>query len=137
MSDLARKEAIAARWLLTQEDVTPVLGQIGGQAWAGIVQSQDLETIVREFDYRIEAGSVRKPNKQARVDQMNQAIQTWGPFLQQYTFATADVKPIQAMLDDWCRAMDINPDRYALIPPMPPPPPGQEEGGPPKKEQAA
>jgi hypothetical protein len=98
--------------------------------------SQDLDTIVREFDYRIEAGSVRKPNKAARVEQMQQAIQVWGPFLQQYTFATGDVKPIQALMDDWGKSMDLDVDRYALMPPPPPMPPDQQEG-PPQEKAAA
>lgn len=123
MTEVARKEALAARWLLQQEDVAPVLGRPAAAVWGRLIQAAEMESIIAELDYRIEAGSARKPNKTARIEQMNTAVQTWGPTLQQYAFTTGDVRPLNALLIDWAKALDIDPVNYLLQPPPPPPPP--------------
>ncbi len=125
MTRLARKEALAARWMLSAEDVAPILGPLGSQLWAQLVQSADVDQVVRELDYRVEAGSARKPNKSGKIEQMGQALQNFGPVLQQ--FATmGQVGPLNALLEDWAKANDIDPTRYMIQPPMPMAPPPQE-----------
>ena len=122
MSLLARKEALAARWLLQPQDVAPVLGPLGAEVWSGQIQQMDVHAIAREFDYRIEAGSARKPNKAGRVEQMNMAVQTLGPILQGL-IPMGQVDPMNALLSDWCKALDLDPKPYMIPPPPPPPPP--------------
>ena len=128
MSELARKEALAARWLLRPEDVAPVLGPLGSQAWQMHVQSLDIHQVAREYDYRVEAGSARKPNKASRVEQMQMALQTLGPVLQGL-IPQGIVDPFNALITDWAKSLDIDPSRY-LLPQPPPPPPPQPPGAP-------
>lgn len=135
MGMLARKEALAARWLLQPQDVMPVLGPLGAQAWQTHLSSNtavDVGVIGREFEYRIEAGSARKPNKDTRIAQMQAAIQTLGPMLQQVA-AGGNVEPLNSLLADWASSMDLDASRYLIPPPPPPqppmpPPPGTAEG---------
>jgi hypothetical protein len=120
MSLLARREAFASRWLLEPQDVEPILGPLGAAAWAQHVKSLDLSTIAREFEYRIEAGSARKPNKATRVEQMQAALQTLGPILQGL-IPMGIVDPMNSLISDWAESLDIDAKPY-LIPPPPQPP---------------
>ena len=143
MSALSRKEAIAARWLLKAQDVLPILGPLGAQAWEIHLSSNggvDVGTIGREFDYRIEAGSARKPNQDTKIAQMQQAVQTLAPLLSQLATGAGIVDPYNALISDWAESLDLDASKYLLPPPPPPPPPpvspppgdaGAGAGGPP------
>lgn len=122
MSLLARREALAARWLLGPTDVAPVMGPLGAVAWESRVQTLKLHQVAREFDYRIEAGSARKPNKGSRVEAMQMAMQTVGP-VAQGLLTQGVVGPWNALMGDWARALDIDPAPYLVPEPPPPPPP--------------
>ena len=120
MSTLARREAVAVRWLLEPKDVAPILGPMGAIAWEKHVAKRDLASLTRDFLFRVEAGSARKPNKASRVEQMTLAIQTLGPILA--PLATGGVvEPFNALMRDWAMSLDIDAAPY-LIPPPPPPP---------------
>jgi hypothetical protein len=120
MSTLARREALAVRWLLEPNDVAPVLGPMGAIAWEQHVAKRDLTSLTRDFLFRVEAGSARKPNKSGRVEQMTLAVQTLGPILA--PLATGGVvEPFNALMRDWAMSLDIDASPY-LIPPPPPPP---------------
>lgn len=121
MGELARKEALASRWLLTPEDVAPILGPLGVYAWQQFVMTLDPAEVAHEYEYRIESGSARKPNKATRVEQMNTALQTLGPVLQQL-IPMGNVEPFNALIMDWADSMDLDASPY-LVPPMPPPMP--------------
>jgi hypothetical protein len=137
MSNLARKEAMAARWLLSPEDVAQVVGPIGAAVWQQHVSSMEPLQVAREYDYRIESGSARKPNKATRAEQMQAALQNLGPVLSGLIGAGV-VDPFNALIKDWADSLDLDATPY-LIPPPPPPqeqmpmPPGEQapEGGPP------
>jgi hypothetical protein len=132
MSAIARKEAMAARWLLTPEDVAPIVGPLGAMAWEAHVMPQEPIQIAREYDYRIESGSARKPNKATRVEQMTAALQNLGPVLSGLISAGI-VDPFNALISDWADSLDIDAAPYLIPPPAPPmPPPGMPpEGMPP------
>ena len=138
MSLLARREALAARWLLQPQDVESIVGPLGAAAWGQHVSSMEPSTVAREFEYRIEAGSARKPNKATRVEQMQAALQTRGPILQGLV-ATGVVEPLNALISDWADSLDIDAKPYLIPPPPPPPqapPPGLPGPGGPPPEQA-
>lgn len=133
MSLLARKEAFLARWLVQPQDIAPLLGPMAAGAWQMHVQAASPDEIVREYDYRVEAGSARKPNKGSKVEQINQALQVMMPVAQGLLQA-GQPQLFNALLEDWGRAMDIDVARYMVPPPPPPPPqPPQEpqNAGPP------
>lgn len=124
MSRVARKEAMAARWLLRPQDVAPILGPLGAEAWAMHVTPKDgtdFSSITREFSYTIASGSARKLNKQAQQDRMAMAFQTLGPLLQPL-MAAGIVQPLNALITEWAKANDLDASPF-LIPPPPPPPP--------------
>ena len=124
MTDVARMEALAARWLLSPEDVAPVVGPLGALAWGQHVSSMEPIQVAKEFDYRIEAGSARKPNKATKQDQMSAALQNLGPVLSGLIQAGV-VDPFNALIKDWADSLDLDATPYLVpLPPPPPPPPG-------------
>lgn len=129
MSLLARREALASRWLLEVQDMIPVLGPIGAVAWQRSVNKTDMVSLTRDFLYRVEAGSARKPNKATRVEQMQLSVQTLGPILSQLVGAGV-VDPFNALMRDWAKSLDIDAAPYLVPPPPPPaPPPIPPSGG--------
>jgi hypothetical protein len=135
MSLVARKEAMASRWLLQPKDVAPVLGPLGAEAWAMNMSPKDgmdFSAITREFEYSIESGSARRLDKQASQDRMGMAFQTLAPLLQPLV-AAGVVGPMNALLTEWAKANDLDPTPFLLPPPPPPPPmpPPGEPGLPP------
>jgi hypothetical protein len=121
MSMISRKEALAARWLLSPEDVAPSVGPLGAELWASRIQQMDVFSVAREFDYRVEAGSARKPNKSAEVEKMQLAVQTLAPVLQGL-IPMGMPGPMNSLLADWAKSLDLDASNY-MIPPPPPPPP--------------
>jgi len=130
MEVISRKEAMATRWLLEPQDIEPIIGPLGAAVWAQHVMQLNPYEIAREYDFEIESGSTRKKNKAAKIEQMNQAMQTLGPVLQGLIGAGV-VDPFNALIADWAEAMDIDATNY-MIPPPPPPDPMMEQGPPPE-----
>jgi hypothetical protein len=122
MSLLSRREALAARWLLEPSDVVPVLGPLGAAAWERHVYKRDIVDLTRDFLFRVEAGSARKPNKSSRVEQMQLAVQTLGPILSGLVNAGI-TDPFNALIADWADSLDIDATPYLVPPPAPPEPP--------------
>lgn len=141
LSAVARKEALLARWMIGPEDVAQLLGDLGAQAWQMNVQQEQPDAIVREYTYRVEAGSARKPNKGTKVEQINNAMQILMP-MAQGLMQQGNPQLINALLEDWGRALDMDVSRYVIQPPPPPPPPPPpqqqgppQQGGPPQQQQ--
>jgi hypothetical protein len=137
MSEVAKKEAIAARLFLRGDDVAPILGNMGGMLWDSYVASTDMFTACRELEYSVEAGSSRRPNKEFEARTMDSMYQAVAPFLQQVAVQTGDLQPINNLIGDMAKSRALDPQRYIvrtpLPPPMPPAPSGGEGGGPPSE----
>lgn len=125
LSKCAAKEAMAMRWLYEPEDVLPIVGPLGAQAWQSLIQSASIEEVVSEFDYRVEAGTARKPNREGRIAAINAAGQAFGPFLSAWAEKTGDPTGMNALMQEWAEANNVK--IPVLQPPPPPqaPPPGQ------------
>ncbi len=129
MSNVARKEAFAARWHLTAEDVAPVMGPVAARWWERLVDTSDPAQIIHQLEYRIEAGSARKPNKARDTANMQQAMQTLMQPLMEMAMQGGQVGPINALLTAWAKSLDLDVGPFLL-----PPPPQQ---GPPPEVQKA
>lgn len=133
MTLVARKEAICARQHLTGEDVAPVMGPMAAAMWEQTVLTTDLFAMTRQLDYRIEAGSAKKPNKARDAANMETAMQQLFPPLFQYMMTTGNVGPVNQLLMDWGKSIDLKTEGYMLMPP--PPPAAGEQGGPPEEKK--
>ena len=126
LSEVARKEGLLARWMIYPQDVAPLMGPMAAQAWQLHVQQEDPESIVREYSYRVEAGSVRKPNAATRVEQINQAMQILAPVAQGMMQA-GQPQLFNALLTKWGAAMQMDVSEFMVPPPPPPGPPPPEQ----------
>jgi hypothetical protein len=129
MSEIAAKEALAARYHLTGQDVAPLLGSMGAWAWDQFVATQDYATAARQLEYSVESGSSQRPNKQWESQAMTEMFNAVGPVVQAYSTSTGDVEPINNLISDMAKSRQLDPSRYimrAAIPPPPAPVPGQE-----------
>lgn len=123
MTLVFRKLAIAARWHLTSEDVKPIIGPLGAYYWSQLVETMDPFAILHQLEYRIEAGSTRKPNRDRDADNMNKAMQNlFAPMLQDFQ-ATGSPESINALINDWARSLDMDATPYLFKPRMMMPPP--------------
>lgn len=130
MTRVSAKEAVAARYHLSSSDVQPVLGQMGAWAWTNFVSTRDINVACRQLEYRIEAGSTARPNKEWEAQTMNTAFTTLAPILQAYGQQTMDMAPLNNLLSDYAKANDLDPAKYQLRQPMPPPAPAGQPGDP-------
>lgn len=130
MSGVARKEALAIRWHLSSQDVAPVVGEMAAMVWDNLLSAADPNAILHSLEYRIEAGSTRKPNRQRDANNMQQAMQSLFQPLYQYAQTTGNVGPVNALIADWAKTLDMDAGRYMLQPPPPPPPPPAAVGHP-------
>ncbi len=130
-TEVARKEALTARWHLDGSDIAPVFGPVMANMWQQYVATADISAIVHQLEYRIESGSAKRPNKDKDADDANQAMQTLMPVLQQYAMAAGDIEPVNALIAFWGQALDVNVDKMMLKPPPAPAPApaGPVQGG--------
>ena len=128
MSQIARLEAIAARFTLKGSDLAFMCGPVAGALWDQFVVPSDYRKALYETDYRIEAGSIRKPNRSRDAENMTAFIQQFGAFTMGIAQSTGNVQPYNAMLRRWCEVRDLDPTDFLLtpemmMPPLPPAPP--------------
>ena len=133
MTEVARAEALAARWHLQPQDLLPVMGQVGAMFWQRLVMPADPSELLHQLEYRIEAGSIRKPNREKEIDDANTANQfLFGPLFQ-LGMQTGQVGPVNALITRWTTANEIDPQPFLIQPPPPPP----EAQGPSPQEMEA
>jgi hypothetical protein len=143
MAEIAASEALALRWLVTGQDVSAIIGPVAAMAWDQYVVTKDLGAACHQLEYRIEAGSMKRPNKTTQNQQINQFFQAASPLLSQYGTATGDMGPMNNLLGAYAKSLELDPNQFQLAAPIPPPPPPpgeeppagseKEGGGPPPK----
>lgn len=128
MTDIARKEALGARWHLHGADVAQVMGPLGAQWWDQLVTPSDPGEIIHSLEYRIEANSAKKPNKALDQENMKAAMQTLFAPLMQVAAAGAP-GPVNALITAWGKSIDLDVSDMEIPMPAPPPPMAPPGGG--------
>ena len=128
-AEIAAREAMCARFHLSQKDVEHVVGSMGSWAWVSYCSTSDPQLAARQLEYQIESGSTQKPNKNFEIRQMTEAFTSLSPIFMQYASASGDVTPINNLLSDFAKSRDLDPARYQLQTPVLPPPSSQPAGG--------
>ncbi len=132
MSMLSRMEAFAARWALQGQDTQSLLGAPAAYLWTQFVQMSDPRAVLFDLVYRVEAGSVRKPNRSRDAENWTAAMQNLLPFYSQLA-GMGLVGPFNALIKQWAKTKDMDPTNLMLpVPPPPQPGPPQNPGGPPQ-----
>ena len=144
---ISRNEAVAIRLTLDAQNIAPWFGeqynpevsaeqpimQVGPntQMWMQTVFSEDPDEVLAETDFRIEAGSMRKPNVQEMGTALIESAQYVLPKFQQESMAGFPQNE-QTWLDQYSK---LNHMPKFTVPAMPPPMP--QEPPPDKKGKAA
>lgn len=129
MTQVARMEALAARWMLEPErDILPIGGQVYAGWWGQFISPADPSEVLHQIEYRIEAGSTKKPNKDKEKQDANDAMQSlFQPMfqvgMQHQANNPAALNPVNALITMWAEAHDVEPDKFLIPPPPPPQPP--------------
>lgn len=118
---VANNEAIAARWHMTGADVAAIFGPVIGNLWDKLVASTDLNEIIHQLQFDVQAGSARRKNKDKDVQDAKDLMQTLFTPLYQHAEATGQVDQINALIKMWGDANDK--DVTELLFKLPPPPP--------------
>lgn len=126
LHEVAMREIQAARWFCEIPDVAPAVGQMGAMVWQNSVMTSDIDAVVRDYDYHIEAGSSRKPNKANRISQLNEFGQVALPTIQ-LALQMGNPGPWNAFMDDMGKALDMDASRYEIQPPDPNQPDPEQE----------
>lgn len=121
-TQMARSEAFMARWMLQSEDVEPMVGQADAGIWRTFITTTDIEQVVREFDYRIEADSARPPNRQQKIQALGEWMQAFGGVAVQAAGA-GQVGPINWAMKTFAKLNNMDGIEEAMLQPPPPPDP--------------
>ncbi len=111
----AIREIQLLRWRGSYEDVEPILGPLGAHVFETQILTQDVSAITREFRFRVEAGSARKPNKDTRIAQLTDFGQYVLPVIQN-AMSMGVTRPWNAYMQDLARAMEMDASSYLLTP---------------------
>lgn len=122
---MARKEAIAAILEYDAEFVGEILGPEAGQVWGEYVEGLGLQRVMREFDFRIEAGSAARPNLQTERDQTLEVFDR----LTQLAMQVGDFEALNKLTYNLQRGLNMREADMVQLQP-PPPPPQQEQQDP-------
>lgn len=126
LSDTAVNEMAACIWSCEEKDVVPVLGELGGAIFSQQIKTDEFERVIRDYDYRVAAGSARKPNKNSKQRALVELGQVVLPTLQTFA-AQGQVQPWNAYITEVSDAMDIDPEGFLLPEPEPQEGPSPEE----------
>lgn len=121
-AEVARKEAMAATWLLDGSDLSPVLGEAGAMLWDQLIASQDPIVVAEELEFRIEEGTAKKPNKDKRIADFNMLMQSISAVLVKLVDRGIP-GPWNAMMDKMAEVHNMGDVSQFHVPPPPPPQP--------------
>jgi len=113
LSETALNEFAACVWGCEPQDVAPVLGELGAAVFGQMIQTEDFERIIRDYDYRVGAGTARKPNKQTRLRALNELGNVMMPTVQEFAMQGV-VEPWNAYITEVADALDIDPSPFLL-----------------------
>jgi len=113
LSETAVNEIACAVWNAEGGDVEPVLGKLGAGFWDNSIKTTDFDRIIHDFDYRVGAGTARKPNKNTKQRALSEFGQVALPTIQAFAMEGI-VEPWNAYMTQVCDTMDLDPAGFLL-----------------------
>jgi hypothetical protein len=124
MARASSMEAFCTRWFVEAKDVAPLIGNTAANLWSWLIDSQDVDLVVREMEYTVVAGSGRRRNHELELSNLNQALQFFFPEMSKHADITTDVSALNSLIQRWGDAAQIDLSDVVLQPRMPPAPEG-------------
>lgn len=129
-TEIANLERIAAGYHVLGDTLSPLLGRMGAQLWTELINNADQQVYMREMRCRIEANSIRKPNKAKETQNMQQVSGFTLPVLQWYAQSTGNTTPLNEFFQMMGKSMEQDMDGL-MMPPIP------QQGPSPEQQEAA
>lgn len=126
-AEVADMEKVEARFHVEAEDVRERMGEVGEFFWTKYITDQDPELVMREMRATVEASSLRMPNKEKEVEDIQGLMQVAFAEFSKHADMTGDTRAMNALIRTWHDAMDIELDpEMALGQRIPQPPPPEQ-----------
>ena len=113
LSLTATREIQAMRYAAEFEDIEPIVGNTAARVFVEQILTEDVSKITRDFRYRVEAGTARKPNKDTQIAQLTDIGQYILPVIQQ-AMMSGITRPYNAYMEALGRSMDIEIENFLL-----------------------
>jgi glucan-binding YG repeat protein len=100
-SRAAASEAMVARRFIRSPHVAARIGPTMADWWDRVVASDDDEAIARQYEYTVDAASIRRPNRDRDIGNFQQVMQYWLSVISQYSAASGNYEPVNALMKKW------------------------------------
>jgi len=124
-SNAAGSEGFCTRWFVKGDDIVDFLGPTGKMLWDSLIMSEDVERVVRQLSYTVSASSIRRPNRDRDIVNVNQALQTFAPALQAFGQSSGNYDAFNYLMKKWGELSDIDMEPAQIV--VPPPDPQQQQ----------
>lgn len=118
-SRLAGIEAILAWMFVKGQDAQPLFGQVGSQLWDSYIANSDYEQVVRQMGYEVAAASIRRPNRDRDVANLQEVAARILPVMQTYGESSGNYEPVNGFMKKWGELHDMDVDGMLIPPPDP------------------
>ena len=115
----ANKEKLAARWLLSPEDVGKLMTRSEQMLWDELVTREPVELSLRELDVEIQPGSMKQRNINRQQDALNQAMPFLVAELSKHSDVTGDTAPINELVSRFLTSLELPVDGLEMGPRVP------------------
>lgn len=115
-SHIAALEGFVTRWFVDGESVEGLIGPVGRYLWERHIMSTDVERVVRQMQYTIEASSIRRPNRDRDIANYQQVLQYFAPVSQAYGQQTGNYASFNHLMKKWATLHDDDLDGAMLEP---------------------
>jgi hypothetical protein len=106
MARVSQAEAIVTQLFVTGKDSSPVVGILGGMLWDKYITPQDDESILRQYDFTVDAASMLRPNRERDIANYQQVTSLFLPIVQSYAQATGNYDALNGFMDKWAEMHD-------------------------------
>lgn len=114
---LAKKEAYCMAEHYELEDVVVQIGEAAAEAYMELIASKPPENIIRQFNFTIEAGSIRKPSKERDIETQTRKDQTMLPAVTSWALQYADPAPLMWYFTEAARVYNYDITGLKFTPP--------------------
>lgn len=125
-TEIANLERIAAGDGVKGQTLIPLLGRHDAELWDRLITQAEPTVYLREMRSRVEANSIRKPNKAKDNQNLQQMSGYLIPVMQWYAQSTGNTEPLNEYLKSMGRAIDQDVENW-LLPTVPQQGPSEEE----------
>lgn len=109
-SRVASVEAIITYLFVKANDVIPLMGQTGAMLWQQHIENGDPELIMRQTRFEVAAASIRRPNRERDIANLNELMGRWLPEASKFAELNQNWEPINGATQKFGELHDMDVD---------------------------